>query len=590
MSAAPQQQTFFLDAAGEPAVAILHLPASETARNTGVILCPPFGWDEVCSYRPRRDWAQRLAAAGYATLRLSYPATGDSGGDPEDPGRLEAWTASVSAAAEWLKAEVSVRRIVAIGLELGGLLAYRAAAADAAIDDLVLWATPGRGRALTRQIRAFSALELSEFFRDLEAPPPLPDGHLQAGGFLLSAETVDALGRINLGELPLPNAPSRRALLLDRDGIAVDAALRERLESLGATVEVRPGGGYKEMTSHPQTALAPMKVIESVKAWLDEGSSPARNTTPELRPEQLVAQIGPETREQPLTLRHPDGELSAIVTEPVDHSPGGPCVVLLNAGAVRRTGPNRMWVEAARRWARHGVRSVRLDVEGIGDASGATTPYAENGSLYDERLVAQVDGALDQLSDLGLGQRFILVGLCAGAYWAFQLALDDPRVQAAAMLNPRQLDFNPNRAAAKDFRALFSAGVTWAQLRKNATRQRVRAVGLWLLMTPARALRRLRAPRGLKPADQALERLRSSDKRALFVFGENEPLRDELTRTGALDRIAQWENVKLEYIPVRDHTFRPHHSQREVHEVLDRMLELELPSKDAAAPRAPVEA
>ena len=56
------------------------------------------------------------------------------------------------------------------------------------------------------------------------------------------------------------------------------------------------------------------------------------------------------------------------------------CAVFLNAGAVRRIGPNRLWVEAARRWARAGVPSVRMDLEGIGDADGDPRAIATSAS------------------------------------------------------------------------------------------------------------------------------------------------------------------------------------------------------------------
>ena len=158
---APAPVTIYLEGPHEPACAVFHAPAPP-ARPTAVIMCPPFGWDEVCSYRSRRYWAERLADAGYATIRLSYPGTGDSGGMPRDPGRLDAWTAAVSSAGAWLREASGASRIVAVALGLGGLLAYRAMAFGAPIDDLVLWATPARGRALVRQLRAFSKLESLE--------------------------------------------------------------------------------------------------------------------------------------------------------------------------------------------------------------------------------------------------------------------------------------------------------------------------------------------------------------------------------------------------------------------------------------------
>ena len=69
---------------------------------TAVLICPPWGWDEVASYRSRRAWAEHLAERGHPTLRIDFPGSGDSAGSPADPGRVEAWTAAVIAATTWL--------------------------------------------------------------------------------------------------------------------------------------------------------------------------------------------------------------------------------------------------------------------------------------------------------------------------------------------------------------------------------------------------------------------------------------------------------------------------------------------------------
>jgi pimeloyl-ACP methyl ester carboxylesterase len=584
LKSATEESTQYLEVCGESVCTVLHRPPAVAARDTAVLLCPPFGFDEICSYRPRREWARRLAAAGYPTLRVSYPGTGDSGGDPRDPHLLGAWTSSVESSAAWLRAATGATRLVAIGIELGGLLACCATSAGAPIDDLALWATPGRGRALIRQLKAFSALEMSEFFEGLGVPPPLPAGELQAGGFVLSAETTAALEALDLGELQLPDASSRRVLLLGRDGIAADGRLRDRLEDLGAEVRTEKGFGYTAMTSHPQTAEAPHEVMQRVAAWLDEASMPLTGVGSRAEPDRprQSAQVRHGTsrlQESALTFEQPFGRLSAIVTEPSGERVSGLCVVLLNAGAVHRTGPNRMWVETARRWAARGVRAVRLDMEGIGDADGETTPYRQNGSLYAPKFVTQVRAVLDALTERGLGERFLLVGLCAGAYWAVHLAIDDDRVGAALMLNPRQLLFDPDRAAARDFRAVLTE-FSWSQLRKNATRERVRALLRWVVLAPTRVIRRAPSGPHVDTPDKVLDRLCASGKRALFLFADHEPLHAEMLRSGALSRLAGCEDVRVEYVPVRDHTFRPAQSQLQVSQILDRMLDRELGARN----------
>ncbi len=375
--------------------------------------------------------------------------------------------------------------------------------------------------------------------------------------------------------------------------MTVDAALRHRLESLETAVVVGAGDGYAAMTSHPQTAAAPDGVINRVTAWLGEASAPSGDSGASgvaVGAASAVAKLrvgDTEIQETPLALEQPEGRLSAIVCEPCAPPVPGVCAVLLNAGAVRRAGPNRMWVETARRWAARGVRVVRLDVVGIGDAGGETTPYPKDGSLYSPRLVAQVAAALDALEERKFGERFVLVGLCAGAYWSLQLALEDRRVSAALMINPRQLFWDPDRAPARDFRALLTE-FSFARLRKNATPQRVKALVRWLLATPRRALERLfsrRAP--ADSVDRVLERLHASGKRALFLFSEHEPLHRELTRSGALSRIALWEKVMADYVPVRDHTLRPLNSQRQASGVLDRTLELELEGSEQLQTTSP---
>src|SRR4029077_4457640 len=49
---------------------------------------------------------------------------------------------------------------------------------------------------------------------------------------------------------------------------------------------------------------------------------------------------------------------------------------------------------------------------------------------------AEVGAILDDLHARGLGPRFVLIGLCAGGYWAVNTAATDGRVIAALVVNP----------------------------------------------------------------------------------------------------------------------------------------------------------
>ena len=127
----------------------------------------------------------------------------------------------------------------------------------------------------------------------------------------------------------------------------------------------------------------------------------------------------PGAIERPWTAQRSFGRQFGIITLPEGEGDRPLGVVLLNGGAVRHTGPNRMWVEAARRWAARGVPVLRLDIEGLGDSDGDPRPYVANARLYDPDLAVQAGQAVADLVDAGVAERWLVAGLCAGASWGF---------------------------------------------------------------------------------------------------------------------------------------------------------------------------
>ena len=523
----------------------------------------------MCSYRPRRDWAEHLAERGHPALRLDLPGTADSAGGPRDPDRLGAWLAAVTGAAAWLRDRSGAGRVVALGIGLGGLLATAALSRGAAIDDLVLWGVPARGSTLVRELSAFARLEASQF---PGAPPP-PDDVLAAAGYVLTQETRDALTALDLTAAPVP---ARRALLLEREGMAADGALREHLEVSGADVEVAAGPGWAAMMAEPQQAVAPAEVFARVDAWL-ASTGPVSSLPARAAPRPLDALDLPGVRETPFALEG----LFGILSQPTGVPPAPVTAVLLNAGAQRRIGPNRMWVEAARRWARRGVPTLRLDLSGFGDAQGDAGRYTDVGELYVPELVTQVRSVLDTLGQWGLPSDFALGGLCSGAYWAFHTALEDPRTTAALMLNPRVLYWQPDideerevRKAAKalqgeSWRRLVRGEISLAQLHVTA-----RALARRARTAPARRRANRHAP--ADPLPGALDALEQRGVQSLLAFSGEEPLHEELARDGHVARLGEWPSLRLAELPGGVHTLRPLVAQVAAHALLDDALERRL--------------
>lgn len=597
------------------AFALLSTPAEPGRGGRGVLLCPPFGWDEICSYRSLRAWAQELAEAGFPALRLELPGTGDSAGDARDPGIAAEWAASIAGAAAWLREDLGCEALTGIGIGLGGLLLCQAISQGAPVEEIVLWSTPGRGRAFLRELRAFGALEEGS-----QAPAAAEsDGSIWAGGFAISAETAKVIEAMSVEQMEFPAGRPSRALLLGRDGIAPDQRLSSALQGKGVAVREAPGEGWGRMTAKPHVARAPREVFAEVLGWLGgpgaasggsgppsggsgpaSGKSappggdsaavgaPAASAAPWVSDSRMELADG-AVQERPYEVPWAGERLFGVLSEPTRHAGSDMCVLLLNAGAIRHIGPNRMWVEAARRWAAgQGVPVLRLDLEGIGESDGDGERFDEMAELYAPEMAAQVQAALDVLERDGLGSRFVLSGLCSGACWSFLAVLDDPRARAALMLNPRALFWDPTLDAVRDYRRGARRVSSW---RKALASGEVTPARVFALVRevpvaiPRRALSRRRARRGGGDRlDHAFDTIRDAGKRLHFRFSGDEPLLEELESEGRLAAMPRWPNITIGHLPGQVHTLRPPEAQRAAHASLDACLQEEL-EREAAAGR-----
>lgn len=131
----------------------------------------------------------------------------------------------------------------------------------------------------------------------------------------------------------------------------------------------------------------------------------------------------------------PDSGLKGILSLPpkdVMYASGGesPIAIILNAGVVHRSGPFRLHVDIAHELSDVGYASLRLDLSGLGDSSVRTNVVeGQNRALLD------VANAMDALQQQTGKNRFVLIGLCSGAYNAHQIALEDKRVVGCVFMD-----------------------------------------------------------------------------------------------------------------------------------------------------------
>ena len=562
----------------------------EACGSLGVLIVPSFGWEDVCSYRPLRFLARTFAAEGIPAMRFDLPGTGDSSGDARDSGLFDAWVRSVGDAAEELRAAAGVEQVGVVGVRTGAMLALLAAARGANLQDLILWAPAATGRALLREFQAFSKLARAEYSNGDPSPPqPIPG--LEIGGFLMTPETQRALETLDLSTPPPMHG--RRVLILSRDDLPADQKLVSALESSGCTVEVRNGSGYAAMMAIPDETVPP---IATGRVMVDFLIKDARGR-PRANPSGLAALLASTidiasgtVRERIYTIERPAGSIFGILAEPgPEIQPGECCVLFLNSGAVRHTGPNRMWVEAARRWAARGVMSLRLDLQGIGESDGEQN--LDVASLYQEQLVTQVEIVMDSLrSRLGV-RRFAAIGLCSGAFWAFHAAIRNPDIRAAILLNPRLFFWDPEvdrRRLLRRTAGLLVDTTDWRRLARGyVSRKSVKRVAR-IVLDRVRQIhtdsgRQFQiCPEAMADAWEALERNQS---RLTLIFTEGEPLLREMEEEGHLS--PRSARVRCVRIANCGHTFRPLWAQQMAHDLIDSELDAVLRESqaDSAAKR-----
>ena len=439
------RRAFYFDCHGQSLFAWLHRPTASAKHRHGVVICPPLGFEQLHAARGLRRLADRLAREGIPALRFDWHGTGDSADQDSDPDRVATWQANAVAAVEWMKQQGGCTRVSGIGLRMGAMLLARAAEI-VSIENLVLWAPVSSGRGYVREMNAIDMMSGAETGQRVP-------GVVEAAGFCLGSETAADLGRLSLQKT---KPQCVRILLAGRDDLPHDPRVIEGFQSAGIPVEVRALPGLPSMLVEPHKGQVPAVAIDEIAAWLApkvraadvDGSQPWRLTDWHVSAgphdyhgedqgaqDQVVAVQTTRVRESTWRISE-EPDLFGILSEPVGFVAGElPTIVVLNAGAAYRIGPGRMNVEMTRTLSSLGFRTLRLDLSGLGDSVNASAQQ-ENDS-YPSTAFRDIQRTLNSLRDSG-SRRFVLMGLCSGAYNAFQAAaqLADDGLVESILINP----------------------------------------------------------------------------------------------------------------------------------------------------------
>ena len=531
------------------------------------VICPPVGSEYTRSHRSLRHLADRLARSGVPALRFDYHGIGDSPGSDLDPGRLATWQANIRTAIEHARALSGRERVCVLGVRLGATLAALATA-ETPVDRLVLWNPCVAGKAYAREMRAL-AMAAERQTCDLE-------GALESAGFVTTAETLDALARLDLARAPL--AVRGRVLVVGRDDACPDRTLNERLDALGIPNDYLRVPGWAGMMAEHQFTVVPEAALGQLTSWVADAQGAGDAPAPDARSAALPGRVefDFETRDggharigETLCRFGADGHLFGVLARD-SAATDRPVVVVFNAGAAHHVGPNRLYVELTRNLAAQGVPCLRFDLESLGDSVNRL-PAREN-YPYPQGAVADGRAAIEHLRDRYGYRRFIALGLCSGAHTVFHLGLElaDLAVEELVMINPMQfywvegmsLDTSRRFEDMVQYRKSMRDPKRWAKLaRGDVNFARMAEVLAGQARTHARAwldaLAEALLPHGGPRLSKDLKRLFAMQRRLTMFVSEGDPGRDVLLAGAKLTatRALRDGRIRLQMIPAADHTF-----------------------------------
>jgi predicted alpha/beta hydrolase len=267
----------------------------------------------------------------------------------------------------------------------------------------------------------------------------------------------------------------------------------------------------------------------------------------------------------------------------------GPAVLLLNAGSVHAIGPNRLWVQLARRWAARGIRVLRVDLTGLGDSSARDD--ARDNVVYSLHALDDVAAALQYLRRHEGATACHVMGLCSGAYHAFKSATSGLAVDSALMINPLTYFWVPGTpltqirdhaviSLGSRYRSLFLTWDPWRRFLRGELDLRVIAVVGWRSVVRGLGLHARRVARWLRlplkyDLGRELQRAVDAGTALRFVFAAGAPGHTLLVQEShdVLPAALARGKLSLTIVPDADHTFtRAAARDRLVHE-LDRLID-----------------
>lgn len=537
----------------------LHRDASLASSGVGVVICPAFAQEEVCTRHGWMALADLLAGAGHAVLRFDYLGTGHSADcELSVAGMIE----DVLAASRALAGQTGVRSTVLIGVRLGAAVALMAADKVQGLAGIALLAPVLSGMAFMRETRM--AAVVSSLSRLDPVPATGSDQTLNTNGFKWSAAFQGEVSAIDLRTAVAPGVP---ALLMAVRGDRLSAKVSEAWRASGDVAVDASFHDYTNWMQDPTTHSNPADSFARIADWvrnLPLASSLVRTT-----PEHDVSFVlsGNGFVEEPICFGAKNA-VFGVLCRPMGVAVQAVAALMVHEGSSHAIGDGRAYVTLARELARAGHVSLRFDLTGMGDSpahGNSRNPH------YDPERIAECVAGLDVLEQAGCGQ-VVALGLCSGAYMALEASLVDERIVGSVLINLQKFNWrygddirivirDSKRSLKAYLRAMRNPG-EWRRVLSG----KVDFKGILRVLSKRGLIRARHAITNLLPPAEGSERKQVRDKLrrlsrrgvlATLVMSDDDPGLAEVTmqlgRKGKL--LAAYPPIRLIVLDRADHHF-----------------------------------
>jgi exosortase A-associated hydrolase 2 len=240
-------------------------PPKLSNRREGIVLCSPFGQENMRAHRSLRRLAINLSTLGYSVLRFDYRGTGDSAGTL-DGVTADDWQQDIRIAVQELIDIAAVPKVSLLGLRVGALLAAQVAANHQNVSRLVMWDPIVSGKAyideLSKEINA--AHSRANFIA--------ADGTLHFNGFSMPRAFQQKLANLDTRQLSgLQNTAVAQIVSHENEGFTELYASLNNLPRF--TYELAPAPHDWNYVDNVGGILWPQPIVQAIENYF---SAPQR--------------------------------------------------------------------------------------------------------------------------------------------------------------------------------------------------------------------------------------------------------------------------------------------------------------------------